>query len=136
VFCGPGYDSVSADLIDTVALDCELINIGPQPQQVIMNAPPPSVDTLLAKRGLRARLTCAAACAARADLLLPARARLLATGRAQRGSAGSLTVVTRLRRGAGRTLRRLHPARLTLRTTVVHGASTTVLQRSLRLRRR
>jgi hemolysin type calcium-binding protein len=148
VFCGPGVDSVTADFVDTVADDCELINIGPgQPQQVIMNEPaPPSVGTLLA-RGLRARLTCAAACAARTDLLLPARAkassslvraagsRLLATGRAHRGAAGRLTVVARLRPGAARRLRRLHPVRLTLRTTVEHGASTTVLQRSLRVRR-
>ena len=47
----------------------------------------------------------------------------------------TLTIVARLRPGAARRLRRLHPAHLTLRTTVEVGASTTVLQRSVRLRR-
>lgn len=138
VSCGPGYDSVSADVVDAVADDCELINIGPgQPQQVIMNGPaPPLLDTLLAKRSLRAHVTCGAACAVRADLLLPASSRLLATGSARRASAGKLTVVTRLHRAAARRLRSLHPSRLRLRATVVHGASTTVLQRFVRVRRR
>jgi hypothetical protein len=139
VQCGPGYDSVTADFIDTVAEDCELINIGPQPQQVIMNEPAPSLGTLLAARGVRARLVCAAACAARTNLLLPAHTasgRLLATGRGSRGSAGRLTIVTRLRHGAAKRLRRLQPSRLMLRATVEHGASTTVLQSSMRLRRR
>jgi hypothetical protein len=135
VSCGPGYDSVNADLIDTVSEDCELINIGPQPQQVIVNVPsPPTLGTLLAQRGLRARLTCAAACAARAELML--HSRLVASGHGKRGSAGRLTIVTRLRSGAARTLKRVHPKRLMLRTTVENGASTTVLQRSVRVRSR
>jgi hypothetical protein len=149
VSCGPGYDSVNADFIDTVSEDCELINIGAQPQQVIMNGPPaPSLGTLV-DHGLGAHLVCAAACEARADLLLPAGAtkasaavraaassRLLATGHGHRGSAGKLTVVTRLRHGAASKLRRLHPKRLMLRATVTNGGATTVLQRSVRMRKR
>jgi Ca2+-binding RTX toxin-like protein len=144
VSCGAGIDAVTADLIDTVAEDCEQINIGPgQPPLVILREPPAASFAALRMRGLRADLTCPATCSARSDLLLPAHAanrragasrRLLGTGSAQRTGAGRLTIVAHLKRGAARRLRRLRPLWLSVRTTVNIGASTTILQRRVRLR--
>jgi hypothetical protein len=62
---GSGIDDVTADFVDTVAEDCELVKGGPrqpppvnvpgQPQQVIVSDPaPPSLGGLRA-RGMRAR---------------------------------------------------------------------------------
>jgi hypothetical protein len=144
VACGTGIDTVTADLIDTVADDCEQVNIGAgQPQLVILREPPPYSLGALRTQGLPAKLTCPAACDVRADLLLPVRApdaahaaasRVVATGHSKRRSAGRLTVVARLKRGAAGRLRRVRPRQLTLRTTVKVGPSTTVLQRYVRLR--
>jgi hypothetical protein len=147
IACGPGIDNVTADLVDVAADDCELVNIGPgQPQQVTIRDPASSPLAALRARGLRTHLTCPAACAARAELLLPAVAgasstnasvsstsRLVASGRARRGGAGGLTVVTSLRPGAVRRLRHLRPRRLTLRATVTIRSTTTVLQRFIRV---
>lgn len=148
VSCGAGFDVVTADLIDTAADDCELVEIGPgQPQRIELRVPAAPPLAGIAAHGLRASLTCPGTCSARSSLLIAAgrssgaraaglgASRVVGTGRASRRGGGRLSVVTRLRPGALRRLRRLGRPRLTLRLTVQVGdAATTIVQRAIRPR--
>jgi hypothetical protein len=130
IACGPGYDTVKADLVDHTAEDCELVGIGPdQPQQIVMRLEPFAA-------GVLSRLTCADACDVEAELLLGAR-RVVGAASGHRDDAGRVTLRTRLRPGMARRIRRIERPRLTLRTTVaVAGAPTTIVRKRVRLRLR
>ena len=129
IFCGTGYDIVQADPVDSVAADCEQVDI--------VGSPPPAALPQVAGAGLMASIDCPATCRARSELLLtgarPGRRRL-GSGQAARVGAGRLMLRTRLAHGAALRLSRLKRPRITLRITVIAGeTSTTVMRRGIGL---
>ena len=132
--CGIGADTATVDAGDVVAPDCETVNRGPGPGDDLKPGDPEVVGKLkrgkIAKRGLKLRIACPAACSVTAELrvskslarkLKLGRSRVLARGKASTTGAGDAEPVLKIaRKQARKRLKRRSrtAVKLVVRTTI------------------
>ena len=127
VMCGPGIDTVRADPADTIAKDCERVDVSGSPRATTrMRLTGRTRLRAALAHGLRVRVAGARA-RAKVALTATARGRTVAAGRGRARAGGSATVTLRFTKAARRRLHRARSVRITVKGA---GARMTITLRS------
>jgi len=142
--CGIGEDKAVVDAVDTVT-GCETVEgagsngvAGAGSQKLTLG---PAKLAALAGKGLKVKVSCAAACTAIGTATADkATARKLGTkkvgsGKGKAAKAGTATLTIKASKKVARTLKKLRSAKVTIKVTVKQGGSSKSVSRALTLRR-
>jgi len=149
VDCGIGQDKAIVDAVDVVT-NCETVegagsNGGPAgpagPGLKATITIPAAKLAAVAAKGLKVKVSCAAACSATGSLTADAATarklgtRKVASGSVKAAKAGTATVTLKVAKNVARKLKRLKSAKGTVKVTVRQGGTTRSISRKLTLKR-